>query len=87
MFDPSTVPAYRRSHAEWAEIFGRKVIDGLIEGRSLHFLEHYARLAGSYARMHLEAQQPRREYRAVHPLVDGILADLRAVNAALYGGK
>ena len=51
------------AHRQLAERFGRKVIDGLIAQQSTEYLEHYARLAGSYARMVIEQEQDARNIR------------------------
>lgn len=47
----------RWTSAEMAAIFGRRVIDGMLEGRSPAWIYEQARLAGSYGRMALDEQQ------------------------------
>ena len=46
-----------KSPQEWAEHFGRKVIDGLIEGRDLQWVEGVSRMAATFARIHLDELQ------------------------------
>lgn len=50
-------PDVRWSHTTLAELFGRKVINGLLEGRRESYLAYYARLAGSYARLVIEERE------------------------------
>ena len=45
------------TNADWAERFGRRAIDGMIANLSIEYIEQYARLAASYARLHMEQQQ------------------------------
>ena len=79
---------------EWAEYFGRKAITALLEGRRTpEVIGHYARLAGSFARIALEqtpevepTPEPEPLTDNMHPLMREHLNLVKAVYGVPGGG-
>lgn len=96
MFDPShivipfpgmsslPIPEREALYRQLAERFGRRVIVGLLEGRRPEYISHFARLAGSYARMALEV---RVDTTRQQTYVDNFRFGLNAVRHAFGVGR